>query len=236
MWYSAVMNIVEQYLTRWNATLTSSIPVGGLHLRNPIAYKWKAPFRSVMLREVVFWRITDLMTQSYALHQQEHALGARILLRSGIETLATLIYLNQITQQVLDAKLDFHTFGAKTSKLLLGSRDGTTEHKSINILTLLSKSDKNYRGLEKIYAELSESAHPSFEGLCMGYSTFDRSEYETTFSNRWDELFGEWHLSAMALCMKTFRLEYDDVWIDLIEKLERWIEANDKCLEATKNS
>jgi hypothetical protein len=230
------MNADEQNLANWKASLFPSIPVAGLLSRNPVAYKWKAPFRSWMLREAVFWRITDLMTQSYALHQQGHALGARILLRSGFETLATLIYLNQLTRQVLDSKLGFHDFGAKTSNLLLGSRNDTTEHKSINIVTVLEKCDKRYPGLMKLYADLSESAHPSYEGLCMGYSTIDHSEYETTFSNRWAELYGERHLSSMKLCMETFHHEYNDVWTELIEKFESWIEANDEELEATKDS
>lgn len=45
-----------------------------------------------MLREAAFWRMHDLMTQSYELHVLERGLGARILLRSGFETLATLVY------------------------------------------------------------------------------------------------------------------------------------------------
>jgi hypothetical protein len=230
------MNAIEQNLANWKASLFPSIPVAGLLSRNPVAYKWKAPFRSWMLREAAFWRITDLMTQSYALHQQGHVLGARILLRSGFETLATLIYLNQLTQQVLDRQVSFHVFGAKTSTLLLGSRNDRTGHKSINIVTVLQKCDKRYPRLMKLYADLSESAHPSYEGLCMGYSTIDHSEYETTFSNRWAELYGERHLSAMELCMETFHHEYNDVWVELIEKLEGWIEANDEELEATKDT
>jgi hypothetical protein len=108
---SGTMNVVEQNLANWKESLLSSIPTGGLLSRNPVAYKWKAAFRVWMLREAVFWRLHDLMTQSYALHQQRHGLGARILLRSGFESLATLIYLNQLMQQVLNGKLSFHAFG-----------------------------------------------------------------------------------------------------------------------------
>lgn len=229
------MNAIEQNLANWKASLLPSIPVAGLLSRNPIAYKWKAPFRSWMLREAVFWRLHDLMTQSYALHQLGHTLGARILLRSGFESLATLIYLNQITQHVLDGKLSFHVFGAKTSKLLLGSRNDTTGPKSINIVTVLEKCDRRYPGLMNLYADLSESSHPSYEGLCKGYSKIDHSEYETIFSNRWEELYGDRHLGSMELCMKTFNREYDDIWTDLIKKLESWIEDNDVELEATKD-
>jgi hypothetical protein len=229
------MEAIEQNLANWKESRLPSIPVAGLLSRNPVAYKWKASFRVWMLREAVFWRLHDLMTQSYALHQQGHGLGARILLRSGFESLAMLIYLNQLTQQVLDGKLSFRAFGEKTSALLLGSRNNENGPRSLNIVTVLEKCDKRYPGLMALYADLSESAHPSYEGLCMGYSKINHSEYETTFSNRWMELYGDRHLGSMGLCMETFHHEYNDVWPALMEKLESWIEANDAELEATKN-
>lgn len=228
------METVEQNLANWQASLMASIPVGGLCSRNPIAYKWKAPFRCWLLREAAFWRVTDLLTQSYTLHQQEHGLGARILLRSGFETLASLIYLNQLIHRVLYSELDFHLFARKTSVLLLGSRDGSTNHTSLNIVTILQKCDKRYPGLEKLYGSLSESAHPNYEGMVVGYSKVDHDEHETQFSNRWMQLYGGSHLGLMDLCMKAFHHEYDEVWADLIGKLEAWIVENDDRLETTK--
>lgn len=230
------MDTIAENLANWQASLMPSIPIGGLLSRNPIAYKWKAPFRCWILREAAFWRVTDLLTQSYALHQQGHGLGARILLRSGLETLSTLIYLNQLIQQVLDGKLDFHLFAKKTSILLLGSRDGSTELTSINIVTVLRKCDNKYPGLEKIYGFLSESAHPNYEGMVAGYSKVDHDEHETRFSNRWMTLYGGRHLDSMEQCMLIFHHEYNDVWVDLVRKLEDWIVANDTELESTKNA
>lgn len=230
------MNTIEQNLANWKRFLLSSIPVGGLLSRSPVAYKWKASFRIWMLREAVCWRLHDLMAQSYALHRLKHGLGARILLRSGFESLATLVYLNQLMLQVLDGKLTFHAFGERTSVLLLGSRDGSTAHQSINIMTILEKCDKRYPGIQKLYAILSESAHPNYEGMVAGYSKIDHDEYETHFSNRWMELYGDRHLASMELCMSTFHREYNDVWPALMEKLEGWIEANDAELEATRNN
>lgn len=228
------MESVEQTLARWRNSLPSKVEAAGLYSRNPTAHKWKAPFRGLILRETVFWRLTDLLTQSYTLHRQGNALGARILLRSGFETVATLIYLNQLTASVLDGVLNFHTYSEKTSTLLLGSRKKTTKHKSINIITVLEKCDKRYPELMHLYADLSESAHPNFEGTCLGYSVVDRANYETNFSNLWSELYGSTHLEAMRLCMMTFEAEYNDVWPTNFERLESWVEANDSTLEATK--
>ena len=229
------MNEIEQNLTKWGSLLFQSIPVGGLLERNAVVYKWKSLYRVWMLRELALWREHDLMIQSYALFQQGHGLGARILLRSGIETLATLIYLNLLMQQVLDGKLNFHLFAEKTALLLLGSRNNEAMPDAINILTVLGKCDKRYPGLMKMYEGLSESAHPNYEGLMGGYSTTNHNEYETTFSNRWMELYGGRHLDAMMLCMGTFHHEYDPIWPELIEQLEKWVEANDAELEATKD-
>jgi hypothetical protein len=226
---------IEQNLANWRNSLVVHIPVAGLLSRNPIVYKWKAPMRSWMLREALLWRQHDLMSQSYSLYQQGHMLGARILLRSGLETLAILIYLNQLTGQVLDGKLSFHAWGEKTTILLLGSRNNETMPLTINILTILEKCDGRYPGLKKLYDSLSESAHPNYEGLYGGYSTTNYSEYETTFSNRWMELHGEQHPKLIDLCMGTFHEEYDSVWSELIDKLECWIECNDVELEASKN-
>lgn len=229
------MDAVEQNLANWGSSLLSSIPVGGLLSRNAVAYKWKSLFRVWMLRELAFWREHDLMVQSYALYQQRHALGARILLRSGFETLATITYLNLIMQQVIDGTLNFHRFSEKTALLLLGSRKNEEMPIAINILTILKKCDKRYPGLLDLYADLSESAHPNYEGLMRGYSKTKYEEYETTFSNRWMELYGDRHLDAMMLCLGTFHHEYDAVWPELMEELEKWVEVNDAELEATKD-
>jgi len=230
------MDAIEQNIANWKESLFPSIPVTDLLSRNPVAYKWKASFRVWMLREAVFWRLHDLMTQSYLLHQQGHGLGARILLRSGFESLATLIYLNRLMQQVLDGELNFFAFGDSTTKLLLGSKNKKDGPESFNIMTVLKHCEKRYPGLMTLYANLSESAHPSYEGLFAGYAKIDYAEYEANFSNRWMELYGDRHLESMALCMDTFHIEYNDVWPALMERLESWIEANDSELEAAKNA
>jgi|GEM_PF-6431917 len=53
------------------------------------------------------------------------------------DPLRTLFSPTQLIQQILDGKLDFHLFAGKTSILLLGSRDGSPKHQSLNIATIL---------------------------------------------------------------------------------------------------
>ncbi|WP_256657249.1 hypothetical protein [Pseudomonas sp. 2FE] len=178
----------------------------------------------------------DLLEQSHALYAASQLLGARILLRSAFETAAVLIHLNQATRQVVAGTANFHEFSERTTRLLLGSRDKSTPHESINILGVLNKADKRYPGLEQLYAELSEGAHPNFEGMLFGYSESDWQSHTTNFQNRWGVLYGGRHLEAMRACMVIFDVEYNHEWPDAFEALERWIERNDVMLEETKSS
>jgi len=229
------MRKIEETLTAWKLTLCKSVDIGGLYSRNKIAHKWKAPYRSLELRETVSWRAQDLLQQSLLLYDADHLLGARILLRSAFETVAILIYLNQITRKVLSGTLNFHEFSDNTSTLLLGSRDDTTPHKAINIITIIEKCDSRYPGIKSLYAALSESAHPNYEGTCIGYSDIDRKNFTTSYSNKWKSMYAENHIEFMELCVTTFYHEYNDEWSDVFEKLEAWITKNDEQLEATKS-
>jgi hypothetical protein len=228
------MSEIEQVLQSWESSLCKNISLAALHARNPTAHKWKAPYRSLVLRECVFWRTHDLLRQAQALFQQGHVLGSRILIRSALESVAALIYLNQLTARVLDGSLDFHRFSEKTSTLLLGSRDGSTKHTSINIASVLQQCEKRYEGLSSVYATLSESAHPNYEGVCFGYARVDFAKDEEVFSNNWIAMWADRHDSLMKLVFMVFETEYNEVWPPQLEALERWLATNDAHLEATK--
>ena len=229
------MDVVGKTLKSWKNSLPINFDGAALYSKSPIAHKWKAPLRCLVLRETILWRMYDLMNQSYVLHSQNHALGARILLRSAIETLAILIYLNQLINKVLNQNLDFHEFSDKTSVLLLGSKNQSTKHTSINIMTVLKECDKIYPEILNLYADFSESAHPNFEGLCLGYSTLNIETSIATFSNNWRQLHSGGHLETMLIFMRVFESEYNQVFIENIRSLEKWIEQNDLILEANKN-
>ena len=228
------MNDLARALADLKASLCRDVDVGGLFTRSKVAHKWKAPWRALLLRESVAWRLQDLLDQSYALYLSSSLLGARILLRSAFETLAVLIYLNQAMRGVVAEKIDFHAFSETTTSLLLGSRDKSTQHESVNILTVLQKANRRYSGLEDWYAALSESAHPNYEGMVLGYSKDDPKNFLTTFENRWAALYGQRHPSDILACLAVFEGEYNDEWPAAFEALEQWIEVHDERLEATK--
>jgi len=230
------MNNVAKVVASWKSSLCGKVELGGLYSRNPTAHKWKATYRSLVLRELTFWRVTDLLSQMVLLTENGHYLGARILLRSTIETLGILIYLNQKTKAVLDGEENFNSFSQITSQLMLGSKNATTRIEAINVThTILEKwCEKKYPGIFEIYADLCESAHPNYEGVCQGYSYVNEKDYETIFKNRWAELHSE-NLGHLTLeFMRVFEDEYNNIWPDLFKKLEKYLEENDAKLESEK--
>lgn len=226
---------VESALARLKASRLTSFDIGGLFARNKVAHKWKATFRSLLLREAVLWRLEDLLQQSYALHKMGHALGALILLRSALETLATLIYLNQLTANVINGSLDFRTFGEKTGILLLGCRNKTTDHAALNIQTILQKCVRRYDFIEKFYADLSECAHPNYEGLILGYSRPDHENLIENFANHWANMYSMTHDHKMSTVIMMFEHEYNNVWPKHFSALEEWVVTHDAELEAMKS-
>ncbi len=231
------MDNVAKVLEVWNSSLCPKVELGALYSKNPTAHKWKATYRSLVLREFTFWRVVDLLNQMVFLFEAGHVLGARILLRSTIETLGILIYLNQKTIAVMDGEETFNKFSEITSQLMLGSKNDTTKHKAINVThTILEKwCEKKYPGIFAIYADLCESAHPNYEGVCFGYSFINEDDHETVFENRWPELYASKLDELTVEFMRIFEDEYNNVWPAEFDRLEKWIVENDEKLESDKN-
>ncbi len=176
----------------------------------------------------------DLGEQAFTLYDNQQILGARILLRSAIETLALLIYLNQKINSVIDESLSFFEFDKITMQLLMGSKNSATDIVAVNILTVLEKAEKEYPGLLEMHRRLSESAHPNFDGVVYGYSSSDPINYETNFHNRWFELYGTGHEPITDIVFAVFEDEYNEVCPKLVENLESWLRENDAMLEQQK--
>jgi hypothetical protein len=85
--------------------------------------------------------------------------------------------------------------------------------------------------LESMYNDLSETAHPNYEGICQGYTKLNREEYETKFGIYWHEIFGNQHETAIEICLHIFEHEYNEAWPHWYDELEQWLIKNDSKLE-----
>ena len=228
------MESTREQLERWRQSLCKDVSVGGLISRCPIAHKWKAPYRSLVVREALLWRMHDIGQQVLLLEDNRHILGARILLRSAIETLGVLIYLNQKTKALMSSSISYEEFDKATKQLLMGSKDGSTAFAAVNIVTVLMHAEKAHPGLTDIHQRLSESVHPNYDGVLYGYSETDAENYETRFTNNWLKFFGPEQQPGLAFVLAVFEHEYNDVWPRQLEELEGWLRDNDSELEAQR--
>lgn len=228
------METLEQRLSRWDGSLCLAISVAGLISRCRTVYKWKAPFRALVLREALLWRMNDLGQQIVVLENFGHILGSRILLRSALETTCILIYLNSKIEAVCNGKLNFFEFEKVSLDLLMGSKDESTSLSSVNILTMISSANKKHGNIQKIHKTLSECAHPNYSGVLLGYSETNYSAHETHFGNRWKERFGKQQEPIINHIYAIFEHEYDKEFTRLHERLEKWIQDNDSDLELNK--
>lgn len=228
-----MMEDVRKMLDGWAISLPPPISVGGLISRSETAHKWKSTYRLLMLREALFCRMQDLMEQAYFLNAHDHVLGARILARSALETLALFTYLNQKVQGVIDGSYSFFDFSKLTKQLLLGTKNDPTSPPALNILTALKKADTYYAGIETMHAALSESAHPNFDGVLFGYSKSNNDTYETRFGNFWKENFQGQMEPVFVFAISGYTNEYTACG-ELIEELEKWLEVNSDFLEQEK--
>lgn len=220
------MKPLAEALEIWRNSLCQELLAGGLFSRDPEVHRWKAFHRSAILREATSWRAHDLLTQAVYLSEAQHLLGARILVRSALETLCVLAYLNQITWDVVKGKLTFKEFSDKTIRLTLGSKDGSTRAESINIVTVLKRVEDRVPGITDVYASLSESAHPNYEGTVSGYGTVDHENYATKFSNKWAASYASGFESYVRTTGHLYQVEYDSEWIRAWEALENWVREN----------
>lgn len=226
----------DELIEAYRGSLCSEIDAGGLLARNCTAHKWKVTYRTIILRELVSWRFVDLLQQAILLEKSKGFVGSRILIRSAIETLSVLIYCVRKMENIVRTGEGFHEYGQKTVNLLLGSRDQRTKHNAINVLEVTKLASKQYPELQKAYDELSETAHPNFEGMMNMYSIVSDRGMNTKFTNDASQIYERSQLSTIAFLCLIFEHEYNDAWSAAFEKFEAWTEANDASLEASKPS
>ncbi len=224
-------DIIAGAIQAYQQSMCRSLDIGSLYQRNKIAHKWKVTFAVYVIRETASWRFVDIAKQAFEMGNSNSIVGARILTRAAIETLATLVYMNMKMEEVISGKISFAAFCESIYKVYMGSRTDKQLLETINVLTMVKKMEKKHKGILQIYEELCETAHPSYIGLTDGYSKIDTEKYITSFGNYWLDKYGRQHEAALLLCMKIFELEYNDAWINNFHALEEWLVNNDSALE-----
>lgn len=231
------MDAIRQRVASWAASLPAEVDAGLLFTRCPIAHKWKATFRIVLVREASLWRMADLGSAFVGLVDSGKFLSARIILRSACETSALLAYLNKKLSDVVTGKIDFEAFNEVTKQLLLGGKNDDY-YSPVNVMTALTHFAKDHPTILDIYNRLSEDAHPNAAGMIYGFSTSEPEVFLTRFSNRFSatDPIKRHTIASADLIFLIFEQQYNEDWPQRFEALEHWLRENDQQLEARRGN
>ena len=230
------MDSIRQRVADWTASLPAEVDATSLYARCPIAHKWQATFRTVLVREASLWRMADLGAAFVELVDSNKYLSARIILRSACETSALLAYLNKKLHDVVTDKIDFEAFNEFTKQLLLGGKNDDY-FPPVNVLTALTHFAKNHPTILEIYNRLSEDAHPNAAGMIYGFSTSQPEIFLTSFSNRFSvtDSLKNHTITSADLVFLCYEQQYNEIWPQHFEALEQWLRDNNQRLEALRD-
>lgn len=151
-----------------------------------ISHISKIPYKVADLRAGLLYRIYSLTDDSFTLFSKNKVLSGTIIARSLIETVSVFYYLcSKMDTCIKDRNIS--VFDEVVMKLILGSRNGITDIDSINILTIISKIDKdlkvdnNSRGFKFCYELMCEYAHPNWKGTEGLYGEINFDQVYTDF-------------------------------------------------------
>jgi hypothetical protein len=134
----------------------------------------KIPFKVLLLRELLAYRLSELSTSACELFRNGHTIAATILTRAALEAVAWLFVLDQRIRKCL-ANETLGSFSNFIDRLMLGSRSPESEHQAYNVLNALDELDKQLSGFRHAYDTCSEFAHPNADGLINSYARMDHT-------------------------------------------------------------
>lgn len=141
----------------------------------------KNPFKAMVLREAMIHRVSSLADGAVSEFQDGRWVSATVLVRAIVETAAVLHSLESRVSRALDMRND----GELTEFLrrtMVASRSEPDLPEAINVLGLIDKVDRDFRGFRRAYDQLSEYCHPNWCGALGAFSELDGENRTVSFA------------------------------------------------------
>ena len=139
--------------------------------------KSKIPFKATSLREVLLHRIAELASVAVELYDKDKLVPAFIITRAVVETASIIFWLHEKVSDFFLSK-DVKLLDDFLMKAMLGSRDGTTDLESYNILTAVDHVNKRFSGFRRMYDRMREFTHPNWSGSLGCYGKIDEKKHQ----------------------------------------------------------
>ena len=185
------------------------------HLPNrvdPASLTWesKIPWRVVILREALLYRITELGESAIELYEKENrTISAFIVTRAIHETTALFYSLYLKLKKAIDDQ-SFKDFNDFHKKVHFGFKNEEGCPIAINILNAVDKLDKLIPGFRRNYDILSEFCHPNYSGVFGAYAVINKKTGWVDFSPEIKNASPLIGLPLLVSSLKIFRQYYDE--------------------------
>jgi hypothetical protein len=209
---------IRKGLEEIRAVLPTSIEASAFKTRS------KIPFKALCCRAGLLWRFDELGRAACDSCDRGDVVAAMVLTRALIETACKLWHLRELIARQVDNGVESN-FDELMVRLLVGNKiEGPTE--AINVLTLIDRADATFPRIRYIYDNLSESAHPNYDGTGGAFSKIDSATNVVRFGRRMSPAnFGRLAVLSMAPTVLVARRAYDGI-TDLMPKfIERCEQA-----------
>lgn len=160
------------------ACLPQSVDVAALGVRS------KAPFQLLCAREALIWRTEELARTACDALERGDLTAAAILTRAVVESAALAWMLKSIL-----AKRDRYSpqeMNDQLMRVLMGTKSWKDMPQPFHVLTCVDQLDKEVPGFRKSYDQLSEIAHPNWNGVAGLYAKNDKVNHITSFGRDHD--------------------------------------------------
>ncbi len=161
--------------------LPDNIPAAALPTQS------KIPFKVVVLREMLFHRVSTLATPAVSLLESGNVVSGILLTRAVMETVAVVAVIGYELKKFL-VHQDIIRFNDFLTTCLLGNRrktDGIEKnYPAENIMNFIDAVTKKKKGYRTMYEELCEYAHPNFDGVLGSFGHMDGGNLTMTFGQK----------------------------------------------------
>jgi hypothetical protein len=139
----------------------------------------KAPFLLLCTREALTWRTEELARCACDALARDDVAAGILLTRAVIESTAFIWRLKEILED--RRKYSPDELHSELEKMMMGWKDDPDFLKSVNVLTMINHMDRQFPGVRARYDELSETAHPNWNGVFGLFAMIDRAAYNAQF-------------------------------------------------------
>ncbi|RLA81800.1 MAG: hypothetical protein DRG78_08665 [Epsilonproteobacteria bacterium] len=158
--------------------------------------------------------------------ENKQVVSSSLLIRALFETVSVFGYMYYKMINFNKIK-DIKEFDTSITNILYGTRDGTTDYVSVNILSMINKIDKEYPNYRSTYDRLSEYSHPNFTGASLLYGSPQKDaivKYDAMSSNH--IINKNENINDLCLCinrLKYFILQTEKIieeFVDIVNELK----------------